>query len=340
MKKIIFIAMLCFTNILLAQNDNEKPYTVKKYPSATIKNLEVNTSGGGITVQGGSESETIVEVFIKTNNSRDNSKEEIESRLENYILSYTQVDNSLKISAKQKNSNMNWRKSLNISYRIYTPKNINTKLNTSGGGINLNNLKGNLGFQTSGGGLSLTTLSGKINGHTSGGGITMTNLHDQVNLSTSGGGITAKNSTGNILLKTSGGGLNLAYLKGKINATTSGGGVDAEHISGELITSTSGGSIDLDDISGNIKASTSGGGIKANISSIDDYMNLSASAGNITVDMPMSKGMDLDISAMRISHTKLNNFDGEVDKDRIVGKLNGGGAKVRINAGVGNVSIN
>ena len=118
------------------------------------------------------------------------------------------------------------------------------------------------------------------------------------------------------------------------------GGIDADHISGELITSTSGGSIDLNDVGGNIKASTSGGGIYANISTIDSYLNLSASSGNIKVDMPMSKGMDMDIEAQRVSYSGLKNFDGEIEKDRIYGKLNGGGAKVRIHAGSGNVNIN
>ena len=93
-------------------------------------------------------------------------------------------------------------------------------------------------------------------------------------------------------------------------------------------------------MSGNIKASTSGGGIRANISSIDDFLTLSASSGSINVDMPMSKGMDLDVDGQRVSYNGLKNFDGEVDKDRIYGKLNGGGAKVKIHAGAGNVNIN
>lgn len=339
MKKLIAIALLFSTTYLFAQKDNEKPYIVKKYPSSQIKNLEVSTSGGDITVEGGSENETIVEVYIKTGNWKDNSKEEIESRLDNYILSYTHVNDNLKISARPKNNNMNWKKSLNISYKIYTPKSLNTNLNTSGGGISMKNLKGDLNFHTSGGGLSLADLSGNIKGRTSGGGISLTNLNDQVELTTSGGGISAKNSSGNILLRTSGGGLDLENLKGKINATTSGGGIDADHISGELITSTSGGAIDLNDVGGNIKASTSGGGIHATISTIDNYLTLNASSGNITVDMPLSKGMDLDIVGQRVSHATLNNFSGEVDKDRINGKLNGGGAKVKIYASSGNVNL-
>lgn len=326
-------------NSIFAQT--EIPYAVKSYPSGDVKNIEISTSGGGITMVGGTGADTKVEVYINGNNNRTPlSKAEIEEKLNNYVLVYAHVGNTLKLSANRKNDNMNWKNSLNISYKIYSPKNIDANLSTSGGGISLKNLKGNLIFKTSGGGLNLSNLSGIVNGKTSGGGINMVDCNESVTLSTSGGGISAKNSTGNIKLHTSGGGLNLENMKGKINASTSGGSIDAAHISGELITSTSGGSIQLDDISGNIQAATSGGSITANISSIDSYLTLKASSGNINVDLPMSKGMNLDITANKISHAKFSNFDGEIERDRIVGKLNGGGAKVKIQAGSGNVKLN
>jgi Putative adhesin len=342
MKKLIAAIAIVFTSqFVFAQKDGEKPFMVKNFASSEIKNLNVKTSGGGITVEGGYESNSVVEVYIRANNWNDKlDKAEIEDRLKDYDLIVTQNGNTIECVANNKSQNMNWKRGLSITFKIFSPKNVSTELNTSGGGINMKNLKGNLNFKTSGGGLSLAGLSGKVMGKTSGGGISMTDCNDVVDLVTSGGGITAKNSTGSILLRTSGGGLDLENLKGKINATTSGGGIDADHISGELITSTSGGSIDLDDVSGNIKASTSGGGIRANISSIDDFLTLSASSGSINVDMPMSKGMDLDVDGQRVSYNGLKNFDGEVDKDRIYGKLNGGGAKVKIHAGSGNVNIN
>jgi hypothetical protein len=315
---------------------------VKSFPASQIKNLAVNTSGGGISVDGTDDAQAKVEVYIHASNWSGSSidKEEIEKRLNEYVLTVEQVGNKIECIAKNKNNNMNWRRGLSISFKIYVPKNIDTELRTSGGGITLSDLKGNLNFSTSGGGLDLINLAGNVKGRTSGGGINLRDCHDNINLSTSGGGINAKYSSGDIYLRTSGGGLNLENLKGKIDASTSGGGVDAKSVSGTLITSTSGGSINLDDVGGNIKASTSGGGIHANISTINEYLTLSASAGNIKVDMPLSKGMDLDIHGSRVSHATLNNFDGEVDKDQIVGRLNGGGAKVKIHAGSGNVSLN
>jgi hypothetical protein len=342
MKKLILLALLVFlSNVNFAQNAGDKPYFIKRFKTSEIKNLAVNTSGGSILVEGLQDNEVLVEVYIKGNNgNKDLDKEEIEERLKAYLVSVQQNGDKLDCIAKSKEKNMNWKKSLSVSFKIYGPKEINTSLNTSGGSISLFNLKGNLEFNTSGGSLSCTGLYGKIMGRTSGGSISISNCHDNMDLSTSGGSISAKNVTGKIGLRTSGGSLNLENMRGNIYATTSGGSVDASHISGEFITSTSGGSINLEDVGGNVKASTSGGGINATISTINDYLTLNASSGNISVDMPMSKGMDLDIHGQRVSSIKLNNFDGSIDKDSILGKINGGGSKVKISAGSGNISLN
>jgi hypothetical protein len=54
--------------------------------------------------------------------------------------------------------------------------------------------------------------------------------------------------------------------------------------------------------------------------------------------MPMNKGLTLDLDGTRVS-APLNNFDGTVEKDRIVGKLNGGGIPVKLTASAGNVYL-
>jgi hypothetical protein len=342
MKKLILLAaMALIANFTFAQNNTEKPYFIKRFKASEIKNLSVNTSGGSIVVAGDQTDETLVEVFIRGNNGNgDLDKEEIEDRLKNYIVSVQQMGDKVECIAKSKTQNMNWRKGLSVSFKIYAPKNLNTNLNTSGGSINLTNLDGNLSFNTSGGSLTLARLYGNIKGRTSGGSINISNSSENIDLATSGGSIQAKNITGKVNLRTSGGSLDLENMKGTINATTSGGSIEAEHITGQFTTSTSGGSISLDDVGGNIKASTSGGGINATISTIDSFLTLSASAGNVNVNMPLTKGMDLDVRANRVTTKTLRDFDGTVDKDQIYGKLNGGGAKVKISAGAGNVYIN
>jgi hypothetical protein len=344
MKKLLsfFILGLSISTVSLAQ-DKETPYLVKTYKSSDIKNLNVRTSGGGISVTGGTGDETRVEVYVKVNNGGSKlSKDEIENRLKEYELSVKKEGETISCIAKRKSESgwNNWKNGLSISFKIYTPEKISTDLVTSGGEITLKNLNGNLGFSTSGGGLKLQNLGGIIKGRTSGGGINIRDCRDNIDIATSGGGIDAENCNGDIKLTTSGGGLTLKKLNGTIKATTSGGGIRAEEISGDFVTSTSGGSIKLEDITASVKASTSGGGIDADIKSLGKYLYLSTSAGSIHARMPMDKGMDLDLDGQRVKVPTLSKFSGTVEKDRVKGLLNGGGIAVRMVANSGGIYIN
>ena len=345
MKKLLSLLILGLSTVSISfAQDKETPYLVKTYQSSEVQNLNVRTSGGGITVTGQPGNETRVEVYIRPNNWNGSSlsKAEIEERLEEYELSVKKEGGTVYCLAKRKRESgwNDWKKSLNITFKIYSPEKVSTDLQTSGGGINLKNLTGNLEFSTSGGGLKLANLGGNIKGRTSGGGIDLTGCRDVIDVSTSGGGIGADNCKGEIRLSTSGGGLRLKGLDGTIKATTSGGGVRAEEISGELVTSTSGGSIHLEDIRASVRASTSGGGIDADIKSFGKYLSLSTSAGSINVRMPMDKGLDLDLDANRVRVPEIKNFSGRIEKDRVKGSVNGGGIPVTMDANSGGIHIN
>lgn len=344
MKKLFSLLILgvLLINSSFAQ-DKETPYFTKTYKSSEMKNLYVRTSGGGISVTGGAGDEARVEVYVRGNNGGDKlSKEEIEDRLKEYELSVKKDGETISCIAKRKSESSwnNWKNGLSISFKIYSPEKISTDLVTSGGGISLKNLTGNLAFSTSGGGLKLQNLGGNVKGRTSGGGIDLTNCRDIVDLSTSGGGIRAEDCKGDLKLTTSGGGLTFKNLDGIIHASTSGGGVRAENIKGEFITSTSGGSIRLEDMMASVKASTSGGGITADIKSLGKYLSLSTSAGSIHVTMPLDKGMDLDLDGSRVKIPEVKNFSGRIDKDRVKGTINGGGVPVSMDANSGGVYIN
>lgn len=343
MKKLfaVIILGLSISTVALAQ-EKETPYFVKTYKSSEIKNLYVRTSGGGIGVIGSAGDEARVEVYIKGNNGMNKlSKEEIEDRLKDYELSVQKDGDKISCVAKRKSDiGWNWKNGLNISFKIYTPEKISTDLVTSGGGISMKNLTGDLGFTTSGGGLKLQNLGGNVKGRTSGGGIDISGCRDNIDVSTSGGGIDADNCKGDIRLSTSGGGLRLKGLNGTIKATTSGGGVRAENIGGDFVTSTSGGSIKLEDITASVKASTSGGGIDADIKSLGKYLSLSTSAGSIHVRMPMDKGMNLDLDGNRVKIPEIKNFSGKIEKDRVRGSVHGGGIAVSMDANSGGIYIN
>jgi hypothetical protein len=336
MKKIIaIIAMLTAVCVLKAQ---QTLYLTKSLANESVKNVEAKTSGGGITVAGGYTQDARIEVYI-SGNGHELSKEEIQSRLdESYELKVSVENNKLIASAKQKHNNMNWKRSLNISFKIYVPQNVSTDLGTSGGSISISNLDGNENFQTSGGSLTVSKLTGKIVGGTSGGSIDVSDSKDDIDLETSGGSIEATNCSGKIRLGTSGGSLTLKDLKGNVKATTSGGSVNGKNISGELVASTSGGNVHLYDLSATLDASTSGGNIDVELNEVGKYIKLHNSGGSISLVIPKDKGYDLDLYG-KIHTSTLNNFSGTTKEKELHGKINGGGIPVTADAGDGRITL-
>jgi DUF4097 and DUF4098 domain-containing protein YvlB len=345
MKRIFYSLLFASISVTIsAQNIfNKEPYMVKSLAGESIKNVEVTTSGGSISVSGEHTADPKVEVYVSPNNMKDGitlSKDEIRQRLEtNYDLNVSVHDNTITATAKPKEKNMDWKKALSISFKVFVPKNVSTHLTTSGGSISLDHLSGNQDFGTSGGSLHIDNLSGKVRGRTSGGSIHVANSTDDIDLATSGGSIHAENSSGELRLSTSGGSLDLTRLKGDIRANTSGGSINASNIEGALSTSTSGGSIKMTDLACSLETSTSGGHIDVSIKELNKFVKINNSGGNIDLQIPKGKGVDLALSANKIKANALNNFNGHTDDNSINGTLNGGGLPITVNAGSGTIHL-
>lgn len=335
-KQIFFFVSIVMGLSVSAQFDARKtPLLTKSLSSDNVKSVIAETSGGSITVTGVEASEAKIEVYVVPNNYKENNftEAEIRQKMEaEYNLTVSVSNGKLTATAehKEKNKNIDWKKALNFSFKIFVPKNVSTDLHTSGGSISLSNLSGTQEFGTSGGSLHVDNVSGKVNGRTSGGTIHLEDSKDDIDLSTSGGSIHAKNCEGKLRLSTSGGSLNLSYLKGDIKATTSGGSVNGSDISGDLIATTSGGSVMLNKMSCNLETSTSGGSIHIEMKELRNYVTVSNSAGYVDVIVPSGKGLDLKLSGDRIKTDRLESFNGTVEDDQITGKLNGGGTKVTV----------
>ncbi|MCU0471412.1 MAG: DUF4097 domain-containing protein [Arcicella sp.] len=338
------LAFLMTITVGFAQKyDDSKPYMVKTFTANTVKSLKMTTSGGSLTVVGTTDAEAKIEVYVRSNNwngSGDNlSKEDIEERLERYELTVTQEGSSLIAYAKNKSNNWD-KKSLSIAFKAYVPEKSITDLNTSGGSISVKGITENVNGKTSGGSITVRNCKNNVNLKTSGGSISADNTSGNIVLTTSGGSISATDLDGTIDLKTSGGSISLDALKGKISAITSGGSIKATELRGESMVKTSGGSIMLREIYGTLSAATSAGSIDAEILALGKSLDLNVSSGNMTVRMPFNKGITLDCTANKITReSSMNNFDGEIEKTSIRGKLNGGGIPVNLRVSTGNLTL-
>ena len=333
--KIYLTPLLLVAGLLANAQQSKDLYLTKNLAADNIQQVKCETTGGNISVAG-VDGDARIEVYVSASNGRERnlSKDELKQRLEEYYdLSLSSDNHQLTAIARPKQNMHDWNHGLSISFKVYIPHNVSTNLRTSGGNVSLTAINGTQDFTTSGGNLDLSQLSGHIKGRTSGGNINFTSLKDDVSLTTSGGNIDAKNSQGQITISTSGGEIEMNDMQGTIKATTSGGNVHAAAITGDLYAHTSGGNVDLTNLSCSVDASTSGGNIAVNIKTLGKFVKVSNSGGNIDLEIPQGKGVDLSLSADKVTATAMNNFKGDIKKDRIEGSLNGGGIPINAHGG-------
>lgn len=318
------------------------PYLTQPLKSGNYSEAILSSCGGSLTLSGEAAQAPRVEVYITSNMGKKLSQEEIERRLNDlYEIVIETSGDVLKAEARCKSGvKLDWRQSLNISFKVFINSKVNSNLRTSGGSITMDGLNGQHQLATSGGSLRLGNLSGTVKGSTSGGTIYLSNSDGDISLRTSGGSINADNSKGTLQLNTSGGSIRLSQLNGNISVATSGGSINADNIRGDLNAKTSGGSIRIGQLRGSVDAATSGGSVNANIIELGKYVKLRTSAGGINLTMPGNSGLDLDLSGTRVNVPSLQNFSGSTSNTKVRGTIQGGGIPVSATSGGGSVNLN
>ena len=144
----------------------------------------------------------------------------------------------------------------------------------------------------------------------------------------------------NIDIKTGGGSIELADIKGRVEAGTSGGSIQLGQIDGDVDVNTSGGAIRVNEVLGNIDAHTSGGSIKAHISKQPtENCSLSTSGGSVTVYLSPDIAVDIKARTSGGSVKSELAVNGTSKRNRIEGKINGGGPKLDLKTSGGSVRI-
>jgi hypothetical protein len=177
---------------------------------------------------------------------------------------------------------------------------------------------------------------------TSGGGITLGRIDGQINADTSGGDVSLDGGTGNIDLRTSGGGIRIGDAGGSVTAKTSGGSIEIRRVAGDLIARTSGGGITIGEASGTVDAQTSGGSIKAQLARQPHAdSKLSTSGGGITISIAPNVSVDVDArtSGGDVDTDVPVTLLGTQDDSSLQGKINGGGPKLVLRSSGGNIRL-
>lgn len=271
-----------------------------------LKEVYVSTSGGDIEVESWSGSEVRIDVILSP--SSEKAKKEFEERYERRFG----VDNGrawveIKRKGKSKWNFFNWTNSVGHVVVVKMPRTLNLQLNTSGGDI------------------------------------IVKEINSAVTISTSGGDVKVSDLIGVLKASTSGGDIVLSSITGKIYASTSGGDVKVNTVSGVTEVSTSGGDVNVRNAKGYVDASTSGGDIHVDIRKECDGVKASTSGGDLVINIPAATGVNLDARTTggRVSLTDdlEVGFKGTKKKDKVDGKINGGGPEVNLRTSGGDIRI-
>lgn len=284
------------------QQQGDQPYRVEEFSIQTPGELQVKTSGGHITVEGSGNNNVRIEMYVYKDGDA-MSPSDID--LDDFHITIEQNGNEVRAIAERQNSS-SWKfwkdNDISISFVVFTPHEMSTSLETSGGHIKTMGLNGEQEIRTSGGHLELADLNGTIDARTSGGHISLLNIN------------------------------------GDVDARTSGGHIEAKNTEGQLSVSTSGGHIDLANIAGTVDASTSGGSISADIVKMGEFARLKTSGGSVNVTVPRNIGLDLDLHGSRV-RSQLENFSGSMEDDDVEGSINGGGPMLSARTSGGSVRV-
>jgi hypothetical protein len=298
----------------------------KKFTVQTGGKLVVDVDFGSIIVSPSSNGDVNVDVWRKI--SRKNKVDE-EAFLRDNPISVSQQGDTVTVRSRRKSQSARhrfWVSSDNneAKYVVTVPAQFNAQLKTSGGGISVRDLTGEVNANTSGGGVELMGIHGSLDGDTSGGDIRVTDCHCEIKTHTSGGGLTVTGASGSL------------------NGGTSGGGITIKDFHGPARVETSGGDLSFQGIVGNIEGSTSGGSIATILSSpLDGDVRLETSGGDVTARVAADVAFDLDAetSGGTVNSELPVTVTGKLDHARLKGAVNGGGKLVRLRTSGGSIHV-
>lgn len=209
-----------------------------------------------------------------------------------------------------------------VRFEIEVPTKTRVTVDTSGGAIRVAALQGNAKLETSGGGIDVRDLTGELDAHTSGGAITLSHVKGRCRVDTSGGGIRAEEIDGAMEAETSGGSIRFDGVSGDIHAHSSGGGISMSEAGGRVEADTSGGSVAVA-----FKRANARGG------------SIASSGGGVTVSVDPAVGLSIDASGNSVHADIPLTVRGEISRRHLQGLLGGGGETLRLRTSGGSVRI-
>lgn len=315
--------ILLLASCLVASAETDEQIN-KSFAVQPGSKLVVDVDFGSIEVNTNASNEVTVDVLRRITRS---TKAEEETFLRDHPVTFSQDGNTVTISSRARTKLGGWlhgSQRTEGKYSITVPASFSAQLKTSGGGVAVSN------------------ITGEVKAETSGGGFKFARLHGTLNAETSGGGIRVADCDGTQKVRTSGGSIEVAGGSGSLDGETSGGQVTVKDFQGPIRVESSGGGLTIENVSGKVDGSTSGGSITARFSSpLSQEVKLETSGGSVTLRVPESSAFNLDAStsAGGVASELPVTVVGKVAHDHLKGPVNGGGRPVVLRTSAGSIHV-
>jgi DUF4097 and DUF4098 domain-containing protein YvlB len=186
----------------------------------------------------------------------------------------------------------------------------------------------------------------KVHTHSGSGDQAVEGVHASLDLESGSGDMRLRDAAGEIHLHTGSGDVEAREVSGPLTAETGSGDVrlDAKG-SGDVHVHTGSGNVELRGVSGGLQAETGSGDISV-VGTQTASWEIRAHSGNVELELPNDAAFDLDASTgsgeVVVGRPVTMVIQGRVREARrsVNGKVNGGGTRLTIHTGSGDIRIN
>ena len=163
-----------------------------------------------------------------------------------------------------------------------------------------------------------------------------------VDFETAAGQVSIQDVTARVVGRTGAGNIEISRISGSVSLDTGAGNLNLDDVAGNVDVSTGAGNLVLEHVAGSIRASTGAGDITAYMLEQPRHdSRFDSGAGNVTVYLEDDLGFDINAQAS-VGSVKCDfglRVRGKWMSKSCAGDINGGGPRLALSSGVGNVAV-
>lgn len=284
--------------------------------------LEVTTGSGNIAVRRGETGTVRIHGEIRVHGGWQINEDEAERKVKALEANppIEQVGNIVRVGRIQ---DPDLRRNVSVSYELAVPAETQLNSKTGSGNQTVQGIRGPVKVNSGSGGLKVSDIGDEVRAETGSGDIQIDSVHGSAYLSTGSGSIRGEGIGGSITAQTGSGNLSLS-----------------QSAPGPVKVETGSGTARISGIRGSLRAQSGSGGISAEGEPTGDWI-LHAGSGDLTVRIPSSAGFDLNAhsGSGQISTDHPITVEGTLSRHEMRGKVRGGGFRLEMETGSGNIRI-